>query len=198
MTEQEGLQVITQMIKQAQNNFQKGSGNIIIFWGYLVAIGALLDFVLSFKFGNKANLIWLIMIPGFFVNYFMLKKIVRSAIVITHIDHIVNSVHVAFTVSAIVLQFTFWSLYYYYGAVLQFNMMMSVVLLFAGVAQYITGKAYRFRPYINGGIIFWLGAVVCFLILPYVLFHFLILAVCMVFGYIIPGLMLNKKAKENV
>ena len=198
MTEQESLQVITQMIKQAQNNFQKGSGNCMIFWGYLIVFATLLVFGLSFKFGNKANFVWLIIIPGWLVTFLMMKKINRSAIVKTHINHIVDSVWIAFFVSAVVLQLIFWSMYYYYGATLQFNMMMPVILLNTGVAEYIMGKAYRFRPYVNGGFIFWLGAIVCLLILPYVLFHFLILAVCMVFGYIIPGLMLNKKAKENV
>jgi hypothetical protein len=76
--------------------------------------------------------------------------------------------------------------------------MAPITLIFCGIAQIITGKAFRFRPYVIGGIIFWLGAIVCTLILPKILYHFLILAICMVLGYIIPGLMLNKKAKENV
>jgi hypothetical protein len=164
----------------------------------LIAFSALLVFALSFKFGNKANLVWFVMIPGWVVSFFMLRKIDRSAIIKTHIDRISNSIWIAFAISTIILQFVFWALYYYFGIVQHFSMMAPIVLIFCGSAQFISGKTYRFQPYVIGGFVFWLGGIICLLILPRVLYHFLILAICMVFGYIIPGLKLNKKAKENV
>jgi len=197
MTEQESLQLITRMVQQAQNNFQKGAGNLMIFWGYLVAFTALLNFVLAYL-GNKSCLVWFLMIPGWLVTYFMLKKIDRTAMVKTHVERIYNSIWAAFGISIVILQFVFWAMYYYFGATVQFNMMAPVILIFCGSSQFISGMVYRFRPYTNGGYIFWLGAIVCLIILPKVPFHFLVLTICMVFAYIIPGLKLNKKAKENV
>jgi hypothetical protein len=199
LTEQESLEVITQMIQQAQNNFQKGDGNVIMFWGYLVAFTALLNFALAFALpGSQSNLVWLLMIPGWMVAFFMRRKTDRSAIVKTHIDRIINSTVIAFGISVAILQFVFWAMYYYFDEIRQFSMMAPVVLLFTGAAHYVSGKAYRFQPYVYGGFIFWLGAIVCLLILPNVQFHFLVLAICMVFGYIIPGGKLNKKNKEIV
>ncbi len=198
LTEQESLQIITGIIRQAQNNFQKGKGNIIMFWGYLVAFTALLNFVLAFVLGNQSFLVWFLMIPGWLVAYFMRKKIDQSAIVKTHIDRIVNSIWAAFGISVAILQLVFWGMYYYHNEILQFNMMAPIVLLFTGAACYVSGKAYRFQPILYGGFIFWAGAIVCLLILPQVPFHFLVVAICMVFGYIIPGWKLNKKAEENV
>jgi len=198
LTEQESLQIITQMVRQAQNNLRKGAGNLMIFWGYLVAFAALSNFVLAFVFNNKSFFIWLLMIPGWLVTYFMLKKIDRSSMVKTHIERVYNSIWAAFAISTVILQFVFWAVYYYFGTTEHFTMMTSIILILTGAGQFLSGKVYRFRPYINGGFIFWLGAIVCLLILPKVPFHFLVLTVCMVFGYIIPGMMLNKKAKENV
>jgi len=199
LTEQESLQMIAQMIWQAQNNFKKGAGNIIIFWGYLVAFTALLNFALVFVLpGSQSALVWFLMIPGCLVSYFMQRKIDRSSIVKTHIERIVISTWIAFGIAAVILQLVFGAMYYYFDEVRHYTMMAPVSLLLIGVAQFISGKAYRFQPYVNGGFIFWSGAIICLLILPKVPFHFLILAVCMVFGYIIPGRKLNKKAEKNV
>jgi len=197
-TEQESLQMITQMIQQAQNNFRKGAGNITMFWGYVVVFATLSAFVLSFFIGNLANLVWFIFIPTWIITFFMIQKTDRSAIVKTHIDQIYKSIWIAFAISNAILQFVFWAAYYYFDVTLQFTMMIPIVLILTGAGQFISGKVYRFQPYIYGGYIFWLGAIVCFLILPKVPYHFLVLAISMVFGYIIPGMKLNKKAKENV
>ncbi len=198
-TEQDSLQLINQMIQQAQNNFQKGAGNITIFWGCLVAFTALLNFTLAFVFpGAQSCYVWFLMVPGWIVSYLMGRKEDRSAIVKTHIDRIIHSTWLAFGISMVILQFVFWSVAFYFDEYRHFTMMTSVILIFTGAAQYITGKACRFRPYVYGGFIFWLGAVICFIILREVPFHFLILTVCMVFGYIVPGYKLNVKAKEHV
>jgi hypothetical protein len=197
-TEQESLQVITQMIQQAQNNFRKGAGNITIFWGYLVVFTALLNFALAFVWPAQSPWVWLLMIPGWLITYIMISKTDRSAIVKTLIDKIYASIWISYAISAIILQFVFWAVYYYFDVTLQFTMMVPVILILTGSGQFISGKLYRFKPYISGGFIFWLGAVVCFLILPKVQYQFLVLAICMVFGYIIPGMKLNRKAQDNV
>jgi hypothetical protein len=197
-TEQESLQTITQMIHQAQNNYRKGAGNITVFWGYLVVFTALLNFALSFVCPAQSALVWLLAIPGWFVTYLMMKKIDHSSIVKTHIDRIIISIWAAFFISVMILLFAFWALHYYFHIFQHFTMLTSIILILTGTCQFIAGKAYRFKPYVYGGIVFWLGAIVCFLILPKVPFHFLVLTVCMVFGYIIPGLKFNKKAEENV
>jgi hypothetical protein len=199
LTEQESLQLITRMIQQSQNNFRKGAGNIIIFWGYLVAFAALLNFALDFVMpGYQAALIWLLMIPGWIVSFFIQRKNARSAIVRTHIDRIVKYLWIAGGVACFVLQFLFWAVYYHFGIIYQYTLEAPIILIITGIALFVTGIAYRFKPSISGGIIFCLGAIVCAFFLPKVQYQLLVTVVCMVFGYIIPGWKLNKKAKENV
>jgi hypothetical protein len=199
LTEQESLQMITQIIHQAQNNFRKGTGNITIFWGFLVAFAALLCFAINLLLPDiQSAWVWLIVLPGWVVTYLMSRKIKRAAIVKTHIDRIFNSIWIAFTISIIFLQLVFWAAYYQFDIVPHFFMMTPITLLLTGVAQFTAGKAYRFQPYIYGGYIFGLGATVCLFILSQPSIHFLVLAVCMVFGCIIPGWKLNQKAEEDV
>ena len=191
--------MITQIIQQAQNNFRKGAGNIAIFWGCLVTFEAFLCFAINLLLPDIQSVwVWLLGIPGLFVSYLMSKKIKREAIVKTHIDRIVSSIWTAFIVAIVVLQFAFWAVCYQFEIGQHFSMMTTVTLLFTGVAQFTTGKAYRFQPFIYGGYIFWLGATVCLFILPKNSIHLLVLAVCMVFGHIVPGWKLNRKAEENV
>ena len=197
-TEQESLQMITQMIQQAQNNFKKGAGNLTIYWGCLLTFIVLLHFALAFVIGNKAAFVWVLMLPGWIVASYIQKRIVRSAIVKTPIERVINYTWVAFGISTGLLQLVFWAMYYHFGTFQQFVMEAPLILIMSGGAQLISGIAYRFRPFIIGGIIFWVGAIACLLILPQVLFHLLIMAICMIFAYIVPGLRLNKKAKENV
>ena len=199
LTEQESLQMITQIIHQAKNNFRKGVGNIAMFWGYLVAFEALLCFAINLLLpGIQSAWVWLLGIPGLFVSYLMSKKIKREAIVKTHIDQIVSSIWIAFILSIVVLQLAFWAVCYHFETGHHFSMITTVTLLFTGAAQFTTGKAYRFQPFVYGGYIFWLGATVCLFILPQTSIHLLVLAVCMIFGHIIPGWKLNQKAEENV
>ena len=198
LSEQESLQLITQMVQQAQNNFRKGAGDITIFWGCVIAFIALAHFALAFVIGNQSAIVWSLILPGWIVSSIMQKKKDRSAIVKTHIEQIINFTWIMVGLSCGMLQLAFWSMYYYFNMFQQFTMEAPVVLIISGIALFISGIAYRFRPYVIGGIIFWLGAIVCLAILPQMLYHLLIMAICMIIGYIIPGMKFNKQAKENI
>jgi hypothetical protein len=76
-----------------------------------------------------------------------------------------------------------------------------VIMLFIAIVEFGMAKVTRFKPFYWGAIYFWIGVVLC--LLSYVILkrgdlHFLILAACMVAGFIVPGYILNSKAKENV
>ena len=97
LTEQESLKIINEMIIQARNNFQKGSGNSMIFYGLLVFITAIINLILIFflyKMNINPNIsfwIWCIMIPGIFIGRLIDKKVERKAMVKTHLDSISSS-----------------------------------------------------------------------------------------------------------
>lgn len=70
-----------------------------------------------------------------------------------------------------------------------------MVLMLAGSATFISGGISKFSPFIWGGIILEVGAILCaFVFAPQ--YHGLVFAGSILFGYVIPGLILRKS--ENV
>ena len=61
--------------------------------------------------------------------------------------------------------------------------------------QYVTGIACRSHAYTVGGYIFWLGALLC--VVAFFIngsqLQFVILALSMIFGFIVPGYKANKR-----
>jgi hypothetical protein len=209
-TEQESLAVISEMIHRARNNVQKNAGIFMIFWGYMVAIMALLNVALVFILHNMSistyysfNVWWLVL-PAWIVSFVMKRKIDRSAIVKNHIDKVISSIWRAFGIANAIFIFIIFSLscslheYNHF-----FYLINPIIILITGMGEFITAKVCRFRPFMHGAIAMWAGSLACTLAIIVfgnsyaVLVQFVILSVCMIVGFVIPGYKLNKLAKEN-
>ena len=208
-TEQESLAVISQMIEQARNNFQKGSGNTMVYYGVLVSAVAILNVILILFF-EKTDIkvyysfwIWLLMVPGSFIEYLIRRKVIRESMVKTHIDSIIRSTWNGYGFSVYIFLFVIFTIAFGKRFYEVLFLITPVMLILTGIAEFITAKACRFKPYSYGAIIMWLGAIICAIavvlwIWDPTIIQFFILAICMIFGFLIPGLKLNKLAKENV
>ncbi|HRH70294.1 MAG: hypothetical protein JNL43_13970 [Flavobacteriales bacterium] len=67
------------------------------------------------------------------------------------------------------------------------------IIILTGLPTFTTGQLIRFKPLIFGGVLFWVLGVISFFVEPFIMGMLHI--VSMVFGYIIPGIML--KRQEN-
>jgi hypothetical protein len=200
----QSLEIINEMIVRARHNVQKGSANSMIFNGYAVAIIALLNYaliqVLPDERRNCSFFVWTLMIPAAVVDYFIKRKVVRKAMVKTQIDGIITQLWRGFGVSTYILCVLLLTLTVMITPWFSF-LFTPVIMLFVAIVEFGMSKATSFRPFFWGAVWFWLGATLC--LLSYVLLrsgdlHFVILAVCMVLGFIVPGYILNSKAKDNV
>ncbi|MBE0649159.1 MAG: hypothetical protein IH596_15410 [Bacteroidales bacterium] len=75
------------------------------------------------------------------------------------------------------------------------------MLCLYGIALFITGKAYGFKPLYLGGIICWVSVLILLATIhhPHVLeIQQIFLCFCAIAGYIIPGHLLNKKESSDV
>ena len=206
-TEQEGLAIISKMIEQARNNLQKGSGNSMIFIGLSVAFTAILNVILALVFLSKGidpNLsfwVWCLMIPVIYINRLIRKKVERKSMVKTHIDSIVGSIWRGYTFACGVFLTVIFGIGLGHNFYHVFFLINPCILIFVGLAEFITAKACRFKPYLFGAIVMWIGALSCvgtlWLKEP-VIIQMFILAACMIVGFVIPGYKLNKIAKQNV
>jgi hypothetical protein len=207
-TEQESLAVINEMITRARNNVQKGSGTFMIYWGSMVAVAALLNIALAFiLMGKSINPnysfnIWWIMIPAWIVSFVLKRKIDTKAIVKTHIDGIISAAWQAYGITNLIfLTIIFWLGYdtKEYG---YFYLINPVIMMNTGIGEYITAKTCRFRPFMYGAIGMWIGTLACAAAVVFssnpVIVQFIVLAIAMVVGFVIPGYQINKLAQKNV
>jgi hypothetical protein len=201
-TEEDSLKLINQMIVQVNSNIQKGAANSMIMAGYSVAATAILNLVLLHVLPNPnmSFWVWTLMIPLFVVAKIMGSKQDKHAIVKTHIDKIIGKTWEAFAYSVAILLIILFGMSYHFKA--PFMVMATpVILTFMGLAQYITATASKFKPFYWGVIAFWAGALLCLLVevfFPVTGVHFIILAICTIIGFVLPGHILNSKAKKDV
>ncbi len=203
LTEAQSLTIITEMIEQTRNNIQKGTANSMIFWGYTVALVAVLNFILMYvlPIPEMAYAVWLLIIPCAIAGYFIQRRVDHSAIVRTHIDSIISGAWKAFGVSVVILLCVINWMAFSWQDVHLYALINPSVMLLVGISQFVTAVATRFKPFLYGAVILWIGAIAgaCLQVsVPQTDYSLLVLAVCIVLAYVIPGHLLNKKAKEHV
>ena len=201
--EQDSLKLINEMISQARNNFRKGAGNSFIWWGYIIALLAMSDFILLYVLtpAYHANYVWLLTIPVFIGNYWYQAQKAKEAVVVTHLDRVVSTIWSGFFISTILLVASIFFIAINWSTHVPYLFITPVIMIMVGLALFVTAKVCRFKPYFYGASIFWLGAILC--VCQYSLsqipdLEFIILSVSMILGFVIPGHILNRKAKVNV
>lgn len=197
----ESIVLINEMIERAQSNFRKGSGNSMIFWGCAVSITAILVFILL-QVLDKPYLAfhgWWLMAPAFVLESLIRKK-QPEAHAKTHIDTIISMTWS----SCLFFILLFLAVVFAFALILDdwhvYLLITPVILLALGMSQFVTAKAFRFRYYMYGAMTLWVGALLCVavtLLTRSVSYQFLVLALCMIFGFVITGILQNKNAAEK-
>lgn len=199
LTGNDSLNIINEMISQARSNFQKDAALPSIIAGYCVAAVASLNFVLLFVLSNPGYSfhVWWLMVPMWVVLAIVGKSQDKKTLVKTHIDRIVEQMWKAYGYAIIVSLLSIFGLCAALGTWLPAALITPTLLMLTGFTQYVTGTACRFRPYIFGAYVFWIGALLAVAVYftPMSGFQFLILALCMLGGFVIPGHKANKKGE---
>lgn len=201
--EQDSLRLINEMIAQVNSNIQKGAANTMIVAGYSVAFTAILNIILMHVLPNPGMSFWVwsLMLPFFIIEKILGSRQDKRAIVKTHIDRIIGKTWEAFAYSVVILLIVTFGMVYAFKVSYFTILITPIILTLMGLAQYVTAIASKFKPFYWGVVAFWVGALLCMALL---IFHqsadyqFIILAICTIIGFVIPGHILNHKAKENV
>lgn len=187
LSTEQSLLLITRMIRQAQGNVKRNAIYLIL-WGITITIANLGMFILMWVGYPRPYVVWLLSIPAWIATIYISLKHGKEATMRTHLDRI-NAL-----------------LWYSYGVVILAIVMFGfkinyqlnpVILLVSAVPAFVSGAIINFRPLTVGGILFWVFGVVCFLLEgPW---QYLIGAVAVTTGHLVPGLMLrNKTEKQDV
>jgi hypothetical protein len=215
LSEKESLELINSMISSARNNLQKETGNIFLFWGYVIALLALANLVLLLVIPEPVSYysycVWFATPLGLFGYLFLLRKNKKIQVVTTYVDKVMTYVWIAFGISVLVLVifmllysipgfrsengplvFSYWA---------HWSLMIPFMLMLYGFALFVSGLAYRFSPLVIGAVICWACTLIISLVTSFahameIQLASLILSV--IAGYIIPGHLLTIKEKKHV
>lgn len=181
LTPQESLEIITSMINQAKGNIQHSSFYFLL-WGWTIAIANLGVYVLL-RFTSVENpfLMFSLTIPAAVLSIIHGARNSKETVAPTHLNTIHNWLWFGFGVTCVILvvfgKQTNW----------QIN---PLILTMCAVPTFISGILLRFRPLMLGGIAFWVFGIASFLAAMDI--QFLLGALAVVFGYLVPGYLLKK------
>jgi hypothetical protein len=217
LSQQESLELIGKMINSAKNNLQKGTGEIFLLWGYLVAGISMANCLLLFLIQGEARYysyyLWFLMAFGYPFHYILVKRREREMLVTTYIEKVMNWVWISFSISILIVVAGLITATVYqatlpagepnaeYTRWFHWLFMTPFMLCLYGFALFVSGKAYRFRPLVTGGIVCW--AATLFLLAGIgssnvLIQQQIVLCISVTAGYIIPGHLLNRKEQSHV
>lgn len=188
LTKDESLELIANMIGQAKRNVAKGGSFYFLLWGWVVMCANLGHYLIEkFDWYDYPYIVWLLTIPAGIISMVYGAKQDRDAKVKSHLDRLYSMIWLAVFIGVLIILFFMKDVNYNINA---------IILSFAGIGTFISGQALRFSPLIMGGVALWVASVVAFNLDP--LDQYLIGAIGILAGYLIPGYLLRKAESGNV
>ncbi len=186
ITSKESLEIITDMISKAKRNIAKGGSFYFLLWGFVVTAANFGHYAIA-KFTSYPHpyIVWSLSIPAIIITIWYSYRQERDARATGPFDRIYGQVWIAAFACMVVVIFSMTRLSY------QIN---PLILLIAGMATYITGSLLKFKPLLIGGVCLWLSAIVAFQVS--VVDQYLVGAIAIIIGYLIPGFILKRVESE--
>ena len=179
LTTQQSLDIITKMIRQAHGNVKRNSVYLIL-WGLVITLANLGMFVLMWVEYPMPYLVWLITVPAWILTIYISYRHGKNAVARSHFDRI--NAFLWYSYGIII----FTIIVFGYKINFQLN---PVILLVSAIPAFVSGTIIKFRPLAIGGILLWVFGILCFLVGgPW---QYLLAAIAVTCGYLIPGLMLR-------
>ena len=183
MTPAQSLKLIENMIGQARRNFSRMSFYFLL-WGFLLIAAMVVTYLLRDSVsGWQHGAAWGIAgTLGGLISGVRGAREGRMELVSNPMDSTIGWLWSAFVITMVLL--------------IAFSVRSGVdpttaITLLTGLPTFITGQAMRFRPLIWGGVLFWVAGL-AMLFVQDALGVLVIYCISMVFGYIVPGILLKR------
>ncbi len=185
---EESLQLITRMIYQAKGYYRE-SGIGPLLYGFSVMVCSVLSFlkekdVIAFPFQP-----FYLMVPVFFVEGWVQVKEEKNKIAKTFTDEAIDHVWTGFFIAVLVVLCAGFT-----GIPQIQYLIVSIVIILAGLATFLTGKLAKFQYLVFTGFMCWAAGIASFFILTPAIY--LVLTGVAVWVWIIPGFILNAHFKK--
>ena len=185
LTNEESLEIITGMIGEAKRSIAKGGSFQFLLWGFTMAVANFGHYALEKMDYHMPYIVWLVTLPviGISIAHGIRSK--RKSGASGHLDRIYGRIWLILGISMFCTIAFMYKLNFNHGA---------VILLLAGCGTYISGSLLRFRPLVYGG--WFLLVAACFAFTQSRIDQTLISGVAIIFGYVVPGILLKKQEGE--
>ncbi len=187
LNEEESMALIAEMIRNTQRKMERGAGTPMLVWGYATVLATLAVWVgVTFTDDYRAQFLWFL-IPVIGLTWMLLQRR-QPPEVRTYVDKVVSYIWIVMGWSGFIV-----SCLSFMGVIR--TTILFIITLMMGQGSVLTGLVTRFRPLIIGGIVALLLSV-ALLYLHTLGPHLLIFALAFVAMGIIPGPILNRRAKK--
>lgn len=200
ISEQESLELIASMIRNTKKRMELGSGNILLAWGYIVTIVAL-TVGTGFYLTSNINWYWawfIIPIIGYPIHLILACK-KKHALVKTSIDSFVSNIWTVIGIYFIVIMLICFIIGLY--GLNAWGVMYLLTLPCCGFGTMATGIILKEKSLLIGGLFSMIVGglfMICYIcqinIFGYDIF---IIALCFALMMVVPGHVLNSKAKTR-
>jgi hypothetical protein len=181
LTAQESLDIITSMIRQVKVNLAYNSFYLLL-WGWTIVIANLsVFFMIRFTSIEEPTMIFGITIIAAVVSVVYGARNNRREQTRTLLDSVNMWLWIGYALTCFTTMF--------FGSKINWQINPMLVMM-AAVPTFVTGIMLRFKPLLFGGIALWFFGVVLFLLPPDL--QFLVAAVAITIGYLVPGYLLKK------
>lgn len=193
LNEKESLEIITRMIQNAQRKLERGAGAPMLIWGYATVVTASMVWaILRLTLNYHAHYLWfLIPVFGLIATFITKKRLgkMHPKEVTTYVDKVVTYIWVVlgctgFVVSLLSIVSAAWTL-----------PILFIIIVIMGMGATLTGLVIGFKPMVIGGVAGLLIGIVNYL-MPGFDIKMLTFVLAFIVMYIIPGHLLNHKAKK--
>jgi hypothetical protein len=181
LSARQSLDIITTMIAEAKGNVQRNNFFFLL-WGWVVAIANIGMYTLHSLGYSRPYIVWAITIPAWIVTLYMAFRRENIQRTVTHFDRISAWLWISFGITIFILVG--------FGSKINFQL-NPVILAVSAIPTLVSGTILRFKPLIVGGILFWIFAIISFIV-PMTM-QPLLGAIAIICGYLIPGYMLKRK-----
>ena len=185
--EEESMALIAEMIRNTQRKMERGAGTPMLVWGYATVLATLAVWI-GLKLTNdyRVQFLWFL-IPVIGLTWMLFQQR-RPPEVRTYVDKVVSYIWIVMGWSGFIV-----SCLSFLGAIR--TTILFIITLMMGQGSVLTGLVTRFRPLTIGGIIALLLSF-ALLYLTDIDLHLLTFALAFVAMGIIPGYILNRRAKK--
>lgn len=188
LTPDQSLELINEMILKAKQSFSKVSFYFLL-WGMLLFIAGIVEYYLDRVVHYEYSYVgWPVVgfIGGIIASIHGAAEGKKQG-VMSYTDKVFMFLWSAFVVTLVLL---------IVGAVANDSNPGSYIIIMTGLPTFVSGGIMRFKPLIVGGLIFWAIGIFSFFFLDE--YRSLLFSLAILFGYIIPGIMLKRSEDGSV